>query len=427
MRSFYALLLAFLTFPVIIKAQSKFSPGYIVNMKGDTLKGFVDQKEWGENPNKISFKQNLQANTERYTPADIKAFGVVGQDQFITYNGPITKGAVDLADLSSGIDSSTVQSSIFLRMVGKGKNLTLYTYWDRTKDRFFIAVGSTVPFELIRYVFLDIKHSDKIVELNNYQQQLAKLATVYQPGNNALIMRILTTPYKLNDLQKIVTAIDGLQATQTTFSVKRSGHRFFIGAGVNLTKATFLTVWGNNMFSSTDHASSTGPLVSGGIDFYFNKNVEKFLFRTEVNLATNKIKATYSNTYSDYINETRHDDELTVDQIAAVVNPQLIYNVYNKEKLKFYIAGGLQTTFSSFSNNHYVIKSYYNNRFDESKERPLVYRKITTNLTAKVGVAANKIEVYLGYCSRVMLTEYPYFGMDVTTYRLGLNYLFGKK
>lgn len=412
-------------------AQNNFKPGYVINLKGDTIKGTIDQKEWGENPDHVSFKQNDATAIIRYSPSDILAFAVTGQDYFIKYDGMISKGAVDLADLSSGIDSSTVQSTVFLKTISKGLKITLYSYRDKIKDRYFVAEGNSLPVELNRYVFLDIVRVNKTGEINAYQQQLNHLVAKYQPGDTALMERILATPYRSEDLKKVVAAIDGSQQMSAVSADHGGSYRFFIGAGVTLAQGSFYNVESifaaENIFNSSNKIMTAGPMLNGGIDFYFNKNVEKLLFRAEFILTMNKFHGTYTNTQVDYY-EIRRDDELNINQFSASLSPQLIYNIYNKDSFKFYVAAGGQLNISSFSNNHYVVKNYLNGVEQGGSNNVLKYRSITSNIVASMGIEVNKkVNVYLKYGSSMAITNYPRFALDVTTYRAGVNYLFGKK
>ncbi len=37
--------------------QENYQPGYIVGLKGDTLHGFINYRNWERNPDKISFRK----------------------------------------------------------------------------------------------------------------------------------------------------------------------------------------------------------------------------------------------------------------------------------------------------------------------------------------------------------------------------------
>ncbi|HTD41168.1 MAG TPA: hypothetical protein VK671_11145, partial [Mucilaginibacter sp.] len=69
---FFVFLLSSLSY-----AQSNYKPGYVVDLKGDTLKGFIDYREWGSNPNAIDFKTTVtDKESKRFSPADINYFNI---------------------------------------------------------------------------------------------------------------------------------------------------------------------------------------------------------------------------------------------------------------------------------------------------------------------------------------------------------------
>ena len=432
MKINFTFLIIILVLPVCLHAQSKFTPGSVVTLKGDTLKGLIDQKEWGENPDRISFKQNEQSAITRYTPTDISAFRVTGEDYFITYTGPISKGAIDLADLSSGIDSSTVQNTVFLRIVASGKKFILYSYSDRIKNRYFLSQTGSTPFELNRYVFLDIERVNRTVEINAYQQQLNNLVSVYQPGNVALMEKVLDTPYKLNDLEEIIAAIEGSQQI-TTVLKKRSGQRFFIGAGADFNQFSFVNSGSTNttapdIFSSTEKIASVAPVINGGIDLFFNKDVQKLALRMELGLTMRNFSASYTNTRTDYITVIGREDHLSFKQYTAILSPQLIYNIYNQDRFKFYLNGGFQFHFSALANNRYVGVNIVNGVRGGGTDVALRYKEMMINATAGAGVEiAKKINIYVKYGTPAAVTDYGGFGLNIVTYRAGVNYLFAKK
>ncbi len=59
--------------------QENYLPGYIITLKGDTLHGFIDYRNWDRNPDKISFKEKLSDNKLIYSSLIIKGFGVLDE------------------------------------------------------------------------------------------------------------------------------------------------------------------------------------------------------------------------------------------------------------------------------------------------------------------------------------------------------------
>src|ERR1700744_6338801 len=90
----YLMFVAFLL-PLSLSAQSNYKPGYVVNSKGDTLRGFIDYQEWDANPDVINFKKTLTDQSTKYGVDDASAFGIDKLESFIKYTGPISTDPVN--------------------------------------------------------------------------------------------------------------------------------------------------------------------------------------------------------------------------------------------------------------------------------------------------------------------------------------------
>jgi hypothetical protein len=427
MKYFYCLLLVLVS--IQLHAQRNLKPGYIVALNGDTTNGFIDVKEWSQNPRSIAFKATAQSATKQYSQANIKAFGVDQFDHYQRYIGPITKGAVDLADLSSGIDSSFVTDSVFLRLIVGGKNLTLYSYTDRIKTRYFIGESNSPTVELKRYVYLDARQSDKIREFNFYTQQLLALAIKYGSDNKALTEDLQKTAYEAQDLERVILKIDGSENQPKRSTAKRAGVSFFAGLSANSNKTT--VVEKDAYLGSAKSSNTVTPEINLGLDVYFNKNVGKFIFRTEVGLSTNKVSFDTKSAEVDYLNTYRRDDQLTFNQFTIAISPQLIWNVFNKANFKTYLAAGAQINFTSYSNFKHNIQEYLNQKMIGDNHIDNNYLRATyPNAVFKLGVIiSNRFDIYAGYNTQQRLGNYSgkTYSFNIDSYRAGVNYLFGKK
>ena len=59
--------------------QKNYSPGYIIQLNGDTLNGFICNHEGWRNPDKIFFKEDLNDSNTIFSPLNIKGFSVQGK------------------------------------------------------------------------------------------------------------------------------------------------------------------------------------------------------------------------------------------------------------------------------------------------------------------------------------------------------------
>src|SRR5437879_2810355 len=136
MKLLYILLL--LTLPAFLFAQSNYHEGYVLKNTGDTLKGYIDYREWAQNPKSIDFKITKGDDQPlKFTPANIKGFQITGMETYISYTGMISMDGTRFLDLSVGLDTTKQQSSIFLKQLATGDHATLFYNNDNKKDRFF--------------------------------------------------------------------------------------------------------------------------------------------------------------------------------------------------------------------------------------------------------------------------------------------------
>lgn len=112
MKKIYLLLFGLL--PFFAFAQANFKPGYVVTSNGDTVKGFIDYKEWGHSPSSIKFSTSpAGASPQVFNAMSAKAFSITGLETFVSYSGRISADKNVSPDIPTGIDTSTVNASVF--------------------------------------------------------------------------------------------------------------------------------------------------------------------------------------------------------------------------------------------------------------------------------------------------------------------------
>ncbi|WP_421824882.1 hypothetical protein [Flagellimonas oceanensis] len=72
------LLIGMLTFQLAL-SQGNYLPGYVIKKSTDTLYGYIDYRNWEQNPDKINFKTNTESNPISFNPIDIIEFKVDGE------------------------------------------------------------------------------------------------------------------------------------------------------------------------------------------------------------------------------------------------------------------------------------------------------------------------------------------------------------
>jgi hypothetical protein len=198
--------------PLLSVAQSNYKKGIVVTNQGDTLRGFIDYREWGQNPKSFSFKSNSESlNTQQFTPLTSHYFEIEGLVAYQQYAGRISMGKVDIGSLATEADTSTTKAIVFLKVLQKGKNLSLYAYRDVVKIRFFSQKNNDAyPQELIYRRYLANNGKSEISTTKIYASQLWNAAASYGKTSPELKQLMESASYAESDLVTIVSKINDI-------------------------------------------------------------------------------------------------------------------------------------------------------------------------------------------------------------------------
>jgi hypothetical protein len=427
MRSFFTTVLAI--FPAILFAQSNYHAGYVLKNNGDTLKGFIDYREWANSPTSIDFKVT-EANLEvlKFDPRSIKSFEITGLEKYISYSGMISMNSIDLQNLPTRLDTSVAKENIFLRELEAGKNITLYMQSDNVKTRFFIAEKNRLPIELRYYAyFFDGSRS---TEKDDYifRGQFILYVHKYNQGNEKLLDEAAHLRFEQSDIEKIVAEINGDGVFDHRVKISgtnpKPGTRFFAGIGANFENSTYnyfdevitTTQLPNNVtqVNETFVPKSVSsqvllPKISVGGDVFLNPNVQKVVFRLEWSL----FFASHSFAYSGSDPSSTDKAVFSFSQLTSTFTPQIIINIYNKDNFKVYIDAGYALNFAANSGNPIVT----NSRTGATISTVYMDDKWAST-PIQIGVVLNrKIEISLNYDSYTN-------GLSNKSACLGVKYFF---
>lgn len=395
-------------------AQSNFKKGYVIKASKDTVYGFIDYKERDITPKSFRFKPTLNSAVEVMTAQDILSCVIEGLERHDAFTVHITTSTTDIANLSVEPDLSFRTDTVFLQVLQHGKNMTLYSFTDQVKQRFYVKEKDMpVPSELIRQMYL--REDGVMVTGESYRRQVRALMLKFYPerGNNRLFDKL---KYEKTDLLKAAALINDQEVIKSKFTA----YRFFAGAGITATSAEYL---GNNSLANDNSISKTSyfPAVTAGLDLFSNPAIRKLILRVELSFMASKNEVSLAK------------DDLSVaglsqtfDEYALTLTPQLIYNVYNRDKFKVFIGAGAGINKGKYSN---VVFKRYNpvtrETYTAKDDLDLQSFYITVPFTA--GVTLNKkIELSFRYYLPASITNYIAYNVFMQRSRIGINYLFGK-
>ena len=415
MKLFYSILFAIL--PSILFAQSNYQPGYVVKSTGDTVKGYIDYREWDQTPKSFKFSLDKSGSSiQLIGPKDVTCFGINGIEEYVSYSGNISADRNKFPDIPGNLDTTKVQATLFLKVIVQGDYLSLYSQNDEIKTRFFVAESKSLPVELKYHQYYDAEHNT--VERAFYRGQIIFYINKYKPGNNQFLEAARNLQFEETSLAKMVSKINEINYSSKRITGKKANVRFFIGAGAKYDKMFFHepafqveTNSGSYFYNIKSYSKYISPEINFGLDMFLNPNVQKLIFRTEVSFSTLNGEVNYPMTLSEY-------GKLKFHQYRFLITPQLLYNIYNKENIKFYIDAGASANIERYSdlNSTSIISgptltdSFYNFR-------------VTTPL--QIGAVINKkIEVSATYIPYSKFTNFNDFTISNQSYALGFRYFF---
>ena len=401
----------FLILNSLLYAQSNYQSGFVITNKGDTLKGYINAREWTISPKFIDFKATLtDGKSIKYNPVSIKRFQVGNEEIFISYIGSISLNPVNLNELQEKADTSTKLDTTFIKQITGGNNISLFKQTDDIKTRFFIAGMNEQPVELRNFTRIDENHN--VITNSIFKGELILLANKYKPGNEGIVNKINNASFNQSDLVEIVNRLNDVQFANS----KKAKYRLYIGAGVDYTITDFTV-------TNTNYSGIT-PRLNIGIDLFDNPDIQKIIFRFDVSF----FYVTPKFDHFTYFGEPLYSSPnatYSYNQLNMSIGAKILYNFYNKPNLKLFIGAGFGLIYANYSNNIETYNGLGGNL--QTTKDPFTLEGIYSNFPIETGVVLNKkIELNFTYTPSANYSTYGNFKATNQVNSIGIKYFLGR-
>jgi hypothetical protein len=412
-------LILLIAFPLAIFAQSNYHAGYILKNNGDTVKGYINYRDWQQSPILVDFKVEKTGNQVQQLDAKaIKGFGISGAETYMSYTGPVSMDKTSFPDLPDGFDTTQTVASIFLKRLATGEHLTLFKHRDDIKTRFFIAETAAEPAELRYHVYYN--PGKQIITSDVYKGQFLWYINKYAPANGKLIARAQQAAFDDAALEALVNQ---LNAGQPVAGNRQSGARLFVGIALVNTDTKVNDVH-NFTTTTVSTYSSVTPKISLGVDLFSNPNVQQFIFRAELSFGYIRPQLPYPVT----INTITTNEIYSFNQYTTSLTPQVIFNFYNKDDVKLYLGGGMGLNYSVYSNNKFRLADANANNGTTAVPQPFNLSSLWVNFPVQAGVMFNrKAEISFGFAPYAYYTNNSNYYAANRYMSLGVKWLFGRQ
>ncbi|SOD18502.1 hypothetical protein [Pedobacter xixiisoli] len=413
-KNILTLLIAFL--PIYCFSQNRYVEGYLITSAGEKLKGYVSIGEKSFSPEAVKFKANLGDKPLVYDIQTSLGFGIDQMESYERHSVKLSLGEVNLSNVRGGIDTSWVWKTVFLKVLQKGQNVTLYEYSDKIKTRFYIGDNSSEePEELMLYRYIE-SNARTFTTSSLFRNQLVLWFRKYNVSekNDLWLNR---ANYGRSDMLKAVALINNEigKKKDVVANSKYPRHSFYVGFGLLSSK---LKHDGTNIFRSTAVLDgSVLPYFVVGADIYANPVYRRLFFKPELGVSMTK------NSIVDGSGLVTSKEIYTYQlrQTNVYFNPSVGYNLLSKPNYSFYFGGGVGIYYAFASKNTYTMS-------DDTGETLLAEPKIsllTWDLSLKLGGRiGKKLEFAASYGFPSLVNDQVRFTFFRTRIQAGVNYHF---
>jgi hypothetical protein len=363
-------------------AQTNFVDGFIIQAnQTDTLKGLIDDQNWGVNPVKVTFKT---INVEKdFSINELASFGSTNKEHYVVKKVDLDVTPNQSATLLKVSKRLIVKDTLVALLVLLKAENGLYYFTDkRDKEHFFYTVRGSKMKELVQHKYLKTNEG-KTYEVQN-NQYIKELDSLFQDCNE-LKNRTKNAVLEQNSLTDLFIDFNKCKGCNYTCYIKKSEDKnkivWGIVAGTSIIGRN--GIYPNYLPNSplNEYATTISPVIGLNLSIYSKRNrgsrsvFLEFLYENEtLGLKTPGYSFTQNNFY---LNATYRRHILLQNKIHP-----------------FYGFGlNIKYTTSQILTNQYDSYSFNSGEINNQilAELGFEYKKIQFNLRAKYQIIEKSI------------------------------------
>lgn len=398
-------------------SQENYVPGYVIKNNTDTLFGFVDYRNWKNNPDRIMFKTKMQYDPVSFNPTDITEFYVEGEIYVSAIiNTEISPTRTD--ELTEGSQLNLAVDTTFLQtLVRGGKSLYFYKN-PEGRDNFYIKQETGL--ELLVYKRYLKQQDGKLVSVEN-RNYLGQLA-LYLNDCETINSKLENTSYELTSLIKLFQYYYNCSPSDISFHRKTDRIRSESGllTGVSLTSLQLLSDEFPYLVYA-DYNPSVNLSAGFFLDLILPRDQGKWSIYNELLLTTYKV----SGSYEEFV--TENDYTITTTEIGySYLNiNNLVRFKYPVGQCYLFLNGGISNGFAVSESNYKKEESkfYTTSKVDEGLAINDT-RKFEQGYVFGTGFRYDRFSFEIRYEMRNGMSKYVTLNSSTKRYYLQLSYRF---
>ena len=349
MNRYFTLFFIIVSFSVRVSyAQVNYKDATIVNLNGDSIKGYIDYKNWEINPLQIKFKKDLSALNEVFTPEDILSFEVE-KEKYISATVEVSYSSSDVNRITDNSPKpETMVETVFIKSLVEGDK-SLYSYKNISSEGNFY-IKNNGKFELLIYKKYIDTASYKILENLNYRNQLY----TYLEYPLSLQTAIEKTQYSKNSLQRIFELYyNKHEQKNASYTSTKDSVKLTLGA----------TIGGIHRSFNIRDVSYFAPKTTPAFGIFFNvampRNFQKLNFYSDLLFVYSKYEDK-KDIYEAGFSTATIVDAYNLNVSSLKLSNSLRYVFYQQGDFGVFLQAGITNSFIIAANNE---KTRYTTRY----------------------------------------------------------------
>lgn len=382
------LVLGLLIFNVCF-GQENYLQAYAIGMKGDTMHGFIDYRNWKKNPEKISFKKQLSDKATTFTAQNIKSFGVADEIYtrgiVLTDVSPVETNELDyIKELRTEVDTVLLQSII----IGH-KSLYMFKS-EADRETFYILQDTT--YTLLEYKRYLAETDGAVVKENKwYLNQLA----VYLNDCPTIQQDFKNLKYARKNLENLFLTYFDCTGSSIKFHNRQEKVKTEFGAVAGLT-------FNNLQFDPTlvynrkeiDFSTTASYSVALFADVILARNQGKWSVYNELAFSPYMVE----DIHQVYLNENEYTNYTTTLGYSYLKLNTMFRFKYPLGKAFVFVNAGMSNGFALKETNQILEeKKYYSSETNRETEVLYVTRLYEQGLIGGLGAKYDKYSFELRY------------------------------
>ncbi|WP_047446057.1 hypothetical protein [Alistipes sp. ZOR0009] len=378
-------MLFFCLISTAVFSQKNDVPGYILDVKGDTVKGYIDYRNWLCNPKEIKFKLSLDGVYHTHTPLTIKGFGT-DDDRYESAIVEVETSTNNNYFIDYDSSIKLQQDTVFLQVIVDGRQ-KLYLNNTAIKPNFYISIDSTINL-LVYKKYIDENKTGTvrgIAENNKYKGQLA----YYFRDCPKIRSKINNLKYETSDLKAIFKFYQQCTNSQIAFEKKEIKIKPEFGIIGGLTVTNFNVKNSSVKFSNSNN-------LSGGVflNIILPRNLSKFSIYNDLRMTSYNAKGTSHTITSSEKEEKFIQLSLTYIKLQNLVRAKFPLKHYSI----FFNIGVSNGLVIKENKNKQIVKTEYSSTITHTRESTaFAIRKHEQGLVVGSGINYNNYSVEFRY------------------------------